>query len=277
MNEGLHPGAGVRLEGGRRLHLGGDPRDRHGALAGQVVPVGLGLDELTEVGAWQEHPVPVGADAYLARPEGSGAHLGAALRARPGVCGVHDPTVRPRPTPRPDTRRPGPSSSHTARVTTPATGYAYLDAVFDRPGQVLAFAHRGGAFHPDIEGLENTLQAFAPRGRPRLRLSRDRRPRHQRRRAAGLPRHGPGPGHRQHRLHRRQHLRRGAAGPDQGLRAGADAGGAVRRVPRRALQHRPQVGRLGSRTGRVPRRSARPGTASAWARSRAVGCASSAG
>jgi glycerophosphoryl diester phosphodiesterase len=46
-------------------------------------------------------------------------------------------------------------------VTTPATGYAYLDAIFDRPGQVLAFAHRGGAFHPDIEGLENTLQAFA--------------------------------------------------------------------------------------------------------------------
>jgi glycerophosphoryl diester phosphodiesterase len=33
---------------------------------------------------------------------------------------------------------------------------AYLDA--PRP---LAFAHRGGAYHPDIEGLENTLAAFA--------------------------------------------------------------------------------------------------------------------
>jgi glycerophosphoryl diester phosphodiesterase len=32
---------------------------------------------------------------------------------------------------------------------------AYLDA--PRP---LAFAHRGGAYHPDIEGLENTLAAF---------------------------------------------------------------------------------------------------------------------
>jgi glycerophosphoryl diester phosphodiesterase len=32
----------------------------------------------------------------------------------------------------------------------------YLDA--PRP---LAFAHRGGAYHPDIEGLENTLAAFA--------------------------------------------------------------------------------------------------------------------
>lgn len=32
---------------------------------------------------------------------------------------------------------------------------AYLDA--RRP---LAFAHRGGAYHPDIEGLENTLTAF---------------------------------------------------------------------------------------------------------------------
>ncbi len=27
-------------------------------------------------------------------------------------------------------------------------------------GQVLAFAHRGGAYHPEIEGLENTLTAF---------------------------------------------------------------------------------------------------------------------
>jgi glycerophosphoryl diester phosphodiesterase len=28
------------------------------------------------------------------------------------------------------------------------------------PGDVLAFAHRGGAYHPEIEGLENTLAAF---------------------------------------------------------------------------------------------------------------------
>jgi glycerophosphoryl diester phosphodiesterase len=28
------------------------------------------------------------------------------------------------------------------------------------PGGVLAFAHRGGAYHPEIEGLENTLAAF---------------------------------------------------------------------------------------------------------------------
>ena len=40
------------------------------------------------------------------------------------------------------------------------TGYRYLDAVHDQPGTVLAFAHRGGAFHPEIEGLENTLHAF---------------------------------------------------------------------------------------------------------------------
>ncbi len=43
---------------------------------------------------------------------------------------------------------------------TPRTGYAYLDAVLDRPGSVLAFAHRGGAYHPEIEGLENTAAAF---------------------------------------------------------------------------------------------------------------------
>ncbi len=36
------------------------------------------------------------------------------------------------------------------------TGYAYLDAA-RRP---LAFAHRGGATHPELVGLENTLTAF---------------------------------------------------------------------------------------------------------------------
>ncbi|WP_201931408.1 glycerophosphodiester phosphodiesterase [Nocardioides donggukensis] len=36
------------------------------------------------------------------------------------------------------------------------TGHPYLD---DPPG-VLAFAHRGGAFHPGLEGLENTMAAF---------------------------------------------------------------------------------------------------------------------
>lgn len=45
-------------------------------------------------------------------------------------------------------------------VTTPSTGRAYLDEVLDQPGSVLAFAHRGGAYHPEIEGLENTLEAF---------------------------------------------------------------------------------------------------------------------
>jgi glycerophosphoryl diester phosphodiesterase len=40
------------------------------------------------------------------------------------------------------------------------TGFAYLDEVAGDPGGVLAFAHRGGAYHPEIEGLENTLAAF---------------------------------------------------------------------------------------------------------------------
>jgi glycerophosphoryl diester phosphodiesterase len=38
----------------------------------------------------------------------------------------------------------------------PQTGFAFLD----EPGTVLAFAHRGGAGHPEIVGLENTLRAF---------------------------------------------------------------------------------------------------------------------
>lgn len=43
-----------------------------------------------------------------------------------------------------------------APVTPPRTGRAFLD----EPSTVLAFAHRGGAFHPELEGLENTLAAF---------------------------------------------------------------------------------------------------------------------
>jgi glycerophosphoryl diester phosphodiesterase len=37
------------------------------------------------------------------------------------------------------------------------TGYPFLDD----GGPVLAFAHRGGARHPDLPGVENTLTAFA--------------------------------------------------------------------------------------------------------------------
>lgn len=40
------------------------------------------------------------------------------------------------------------------------TGFPYLDEILGRPGRVLAFAHRGGAFTPELEGLENTLAAF---------------------------------------------------------------------------------------------------------------------
>lgn len=44
----------------------------------------------------------------------------------------------------------------TTCVTRERTGYPFLD----EPDGVLAFAHRGGAYHPEIEGLENTLAAF---------------------------------------------------------------------------------------------------------------------
>ena len=43
---------------------------------------------------------------------------------------------------------------------TPRTGRRYLDEVLEQPGAVLPMAHRGGAYHPEIEGLENTLEAF---------------------------------------------------------------------------------------------------------------------
>ena len=51
-------------------------------------------------------------------------------------------------------------SVDTAHVTRPRTGFPFLDQGLDQPGSVLAFAHRGGAFHPEIEGLENTMAAF---------------------------------------------------------------------------------------------------------------------
>ncbi|MGZ4493292.1 MAG: glycerophosphodiester phosphodiesterase [Nocardioides sp.] len=36
-----------------------------------------------------------------------------------------------------------------------------MDVGLDHPVGVLAFAHRGGSYHPEIEGLENTRTAFA--------------------------------------------------------------------------------------------------------------------
>ncbi len=48
----------------------------------------------------------------------------------------------------------------TSRVTRPRTGFAYLDDGLDQPCAVQAFAHRGGATHPDLIGLENTFAAF---------------------------------------------------------------------------------------------------------------------
>jgi glycerophosphoryl diester phosphodiesterase len=54
----------------------------------------------------------------------------------------------------------GVPAGNTSSVTSPRTGFRYLDEVLRRPGSVLAFAHRGGAYHPEIEGLENTMAAF---------------------------------------------------------------------------------------------------------------------
>lgn len=42
----------------------------------------------------------------------------------------------------------------------PRTGFDYLDNIADRPGGIIAMAHRGGAGHPGLVGLENTLAAF---------------------------------------------------------------------------------------------------------------------
>jgi glycerophosphoryl diester phosphodiesterase len=57
--------------------------------------------------------------------------------------------------------RPGESALlFTAQMKRPTTGFGYLDAVLDQPGSVIAMAHRGGARHPSLAGMENTLEAF---------------------------------------------------------------------------------------------------------------------
>jgi glycerophosphoryl diester phosphodiesterase len=47
----------------------------------------------------------------------------------------------------------------TSVVSTPRTGFAYLDEPREQ-GAVLALAHRGGAPRPELVGLENTMKAF---------------------------------------------------------------------------------------------------------------------
>jgi glycerophosphoryl diester phosphodiesterase len=62
-----------------------------------------------------------------------------------------------------DPRGPAPirdTAGVTSSGTAPRTGFRYLDQAADGASTVLAFAHRGGAYHPDVEGLENTLAAF---------------------------------------------------------------------------------------------------------------------
>src|SRR4051812_14127301 len=44
-------------------------------------------------------------------------------------------------------------------ATRPRTGFPFLDEPVERGG-ILAFAHRGGAGHPELTGLENTMHAF---------------------------------------------------------------------------------------------------------------------
>ena len=160
-------------------------------------------------------------------------------------------------------------------MTSPRTGYAYLDEVLCQPGSVLAFAHRGGAYHPEIEGLENTLAAFehaVALGYDYLETDVHVDPR---RRTARLPRLGAGPGDRPQGRDRPAHPRGGPGGGD-------------RRPGRRSRPWRPRSTPFptpgststSSPTARSPRSPtsstpARPGTGCWSARSRDVGSSGS--
>lgn len=54
----------------------------------------------------------------------------------------------------------GDTTGDTAAVTRPAFPVLPAPREAGEPGPVLAFAHRGGAAHPDLVGLENTRRAF---------------------------------------------------------------------------------------------------------------------
>ena len=122
-------------------------------------------------------------------------------------------------------------SVDTARVTRPHTGFPFLDAGRDEGG-VLAFAHRGGAHHPDLAGLENTLAAFDHAVKLGYRyLETDV---HLTRDGVLLAFHDdrPRPGHRPDRLDRRHVVRRPGRRPDRRPRGDPADGRPARPLPR---------------------------------------------
>ena len=155
---------------------------------------------------------------------------------------------------------------HTAPVTAPTTGFAYLDEVPGDRGAVLAFAHRGGAYHPEIEGLENTLAAFRHAVGSATTTSRPTSTSPAT--ACCSPSTTPCSTGSPTGRARRRPTSRGAHGAGRRPRAGAHAGRALRRVPRRAVQHRPEVRRRGAGPGRLHRPPATPTTGSWSAPSR---------
>ena len=155
----------------------------------------------------------------------------------------------------------------TARVTRPHTGFPFLDAGRD-DGAVLAFAHRGGAHHPDIVGLENTLVAFEHAVTLGYRyLETDV---HATSDGVLLAFHDAV-------LDRVTDQHRAASPtltyvdlaerPDRRPRADPDDGRPARALPAHPLQHRPQVRRRRSRRSRTSSSAPAPTTGSASARS----------
>ena len=147
----------------------------------------------------------------------------------------------------------------------------YLDAVPRRSREtagVLAFAHRGGAYHPDIQGLENTLPAF--QHAVALGYSYLETDVHATSDGVLLAFHDTcstgsptAPG-----AIADEHVRRGARRAGRRLASRCRRWPSCSSLPRRALQHRPQVRAAPSPAGRRSSRSARPRTGSASAPSR---------
>ena len=248
----------------------GDPRDGHGALAGEAVPVGLGLDEGAEVDAGEEDAVALGAGPQVrSRADVRSSRCRTGGRPSPGlVIGlgilthVHDRTPPRYCTcdhcrrghrlrlPRRDARATRARCWRSPTAAAPTTPTSRASRTPCAPSSTPSSSATSTSRPTCTSPSDGVLLAFHDTVLDRVTDATG---------AIATSTY---------------------AEVQRALINGSDPvptlGRAVRRVPRRPLQHRPEVGRRRARAGRGSSTSARRGTGSASGRSPAGGCAGSA-